>query len=365
MKPLAQLAAEAGRFEARLRAAKARISEPGLAWYPYQSLSNLDTFEGVLSEENQHIFDHADGQALVDIGCADGELAFFFESLGFRVDAIDHPIPNYNAMRGIRALKRELGSQVEIYSMNLDGSFELPKKQYELALLLGVLYHLKNPYQLLETLSKRARYCLITTAVTEFVPALEGAVRDAPVAYLADEWELNGDSTNYWICSDAGFRRLLKRTNWDIRDYALLAGGEGRIAGQRAVCLVESRFANGRVNILYGRGWHGIEAGGWRWTEREFSIRVESPAAVTRNRLHLRCYVPDAVLQNHSGLTLRAFANGEELPEETFPHAGEYEYARDLPEGEDVRVDFWLDHALAPEDGDRRERGIILADVRV
>lgn len=40
-----------------------------------------------------------------------------------------------------------------------------------------------------------------------------------PVAYLLDERESNNDPSNYWIFSDAGLKRILKRTGWDICDY--------------------------------------------------------------------------------------------------------------------------------------------------
>lgn len=365
MNSIDQLAAAGARFSTTLDAAKARINEPSLEWYPYQSLTNLHTLDQLLTGEHREIFSQIAGQRLLDIGCADGELSFFFESLGFPVDAFDHPIPNYNAMRGVRALHEELGSRVEIHSVDLDALFDLPSRQYGMVLLLGVIYHLKNPFHLLEKLSKRARYCLISTALTEVVPGIDGAVSGAPLAYLADAWELNGDSTNYWICSEAGFRRLLKRSNWEICDYKVWSG-EGRIAGQRAFCLARSCFSD-RVNVLYGPGWHAVEPGGWRWTERRFSVRLESSVAASSNRLRMRIYVPEAVLADGVALTMRAFANGVELPVHRFAQPGEYEYAPELAGfetgREDIRVDFCLDRALVPDAADNRERGIVVAEI--
>jgi hypothetical protein len=67
-----------------------------------------------------------------------------------------------------------------------------------------------------------------------------------PVAYLLGPNECNNDSTNYWIFSDAGFRRILDRAQWDIKDYRIF--GDTSEADPfttehdaRAFCLVESR----------------------------------------------------------------------------------------------------------------------------
>lgn len=66
------------------------------------------------------------------------------------------------------------------------------------------------------------------------------------MAYLLDERESNNDSTNYWIFSDAGFRRILKRTGWEIRDYITVGNTANsdpatQEGDERAFCLAESR----------------------------------------------------------------------------------------------------------------------------
>src|ERR1039458_8640104 len=56
-------------------------------------------------------------------------------------------------MAGVEALKRALDSSVRIEPLDLDGPFYLPLRHSGLALCLGILYHLKNPYRVLETLA--------------------------------------------------------------------------------------------------------------------------------------------------------------------------------------------------------------------
>ena len=238
-----ELAALAKTFERKLASVKASISTEAFAWYPYQSLSNFPAIDQTLTGESRALLDLAGGKTILDIGCADGDLAFFLESLGCRVDVIDNPITNFNAMCGVRALKDALGSAVGIHAMDLDAGIALPADEYGLVLLLGVLYHLKNPFMMLEKLSKQTRYCLLSTALTSSVPAVEPDVSSSPLGFLASERELNGDATVYWIFTDAGFRRLLDRTNWEICDYCVLPTDD-RWTGLRAFCLVKSRFAD-------------------------------------------------------------------------------------------------------------------------
>src|SRR5258706_7662558 len=238
-----ELAALAKTFERKLASVKAGISPGPFTWYPYQSLSNFPALDQVLTGEFRSLLDLAGDKPILDIGCADGDLAFFLESLGCRVDVIDNPITNFNAMCGVRALKDALGSSVGIDAMDLDSDFALPADEYGLVLLLGVLYHLKNPFLVLEKLSKHTRYCLLSTALTATVPAVERVVSDSPLGFLASASEMNGDATIYWIFTDAGFRRLLDRTNWEICDYCVLPTDD-RWTGLRAFCLVKSRFAD-------------------------------------------------------------------------------------------------------------------------
>jgi len=154
-----------------------------------------------------------------------------------------------------------LSSNIEIREVDLDAQFALPRETYGLAFFLGILYHLKNPYYALEALAKAAKYCLISTRIAKFnrsdealeisnanlLPYPQIDISQLPVGYLLDEAEANNDSTNYWIFSDAGLRRILKRTGWEICDYMTVGNtvnsDPASAAGdERAFCLVKSRF---------------------------------------------------------------------------------------------------------------------------
>jgi 2-polyprenyl-3-methyl-5-hydroxy-6-metoxy-1,4-benzoquinol methylase len=366
---MAELVRLAEAFRATLAAARKQCGRD-IEWYQNDTLANALAVERLVGSEPQALLDLAGGKPVLDIGCADGELAFFMESLGCRAQAIDNPVTNFNNMLGVRALREQLGSKVEIHSIDIDSQFILPEGEYGFVLMLGLLYHLKNPFYVMEKLSKQSSYCLISTAITEYVPGLYENVAGASLGFLAGVYDVNRDSTNYWFFSDAGFRRLLERANWEIAGYYLVTdegkSAPGSIGGQRAFCLARSKYVNSGAMVLYGRGWHKPEDSGWRWTERKFAIRVESSIAAAVDEIELSIYVPEIVLATNGAVTLMALANGAPLPEERYTAPGSYTYRRKLPSSTamgDVRIDFTADPALAPDAADPRERGIVVRSV--
>ncbi len=206
------IVADASAFEVRLKATKAEIGD-AIPWYPYGSLNNFIHLADILAQHP--IASLTRNHRVADIGAADGELAFFMESLGYSVDVIDHAPTNFNGMRAIRALKQHLASRIEIHDVDLDAQFSLPETEYDLVFFLGILYHLKNPYYAMEHLAKRARHLFVSTRIARFTPdgtSIEGST----VAYLLDRTESNNDATNFWIFSRAGLLRLFDRTGWEV-----------------------------------------------------------------------------------------------------------------------------------------------------
>jgi hypothetical protein len=198
-----------------------------------------------LTGVHRSILTLAGDDPIADIGAADGDLAFFLETLGCEVELIDHGPTNFNGLRGARLLREALGSRASISEVDLDAQFALPRERYGLVLFLGILYHLQNPYYALLSLARSARYCVLSTRVARFTQDKQVRFGDVPVAYLVGPSETNNDSTNYWIFSPAGLRRILERTGWTIVDYlAVGATGDSDPASadrdERAFCLLRS-----------------------------------------------------------------------------------------------------------------------------
>jgi len=258
MLEIKSLARRAMTFKRRLEQRKAAMPVD-FPWYPWGTLDNFVHLDHLLSGLHRDLGALIGAGTAVDIGAADGDLAFFMEEQGVPMHVLDNPPTNYNGCRALHALRTELNSNVRILEADLDSQFALPQASYRLAFFLGILYHLKNPFFVLEALAKSASYALISTRIASHnlaaadATAEDGqhqqrfAMRNSPVAYLLAPDECNNDATNYWIFSETGLKRILQRSGWDVLDF-ITVGAVGKsdpatAAGdERAFCLVKSRY---------------------------------------------------------------------------------------------------------------------------
>src|ERR1035438_3285713 len=112
------------RFRSRFELAKRHAVPAGLAWYPYDSFGNLFYLERLRREAGLSLAEMIGTRPLLDLGAADGALAFLFESLGYAVHACDHSGTNMNRMEGIRLMAAALNSQVQIEDIDLDAGWD-------------------------------------------------------------------------------------------------------------------------------------------------------------------------------------------------------------------------------------------------
>jgi len=209
------LAAAADEFRLRLKAQKAEI-DPAFPWYPYDTLANFTHLAPFLATHT--LASLAGDGGILDIGAADGDTAFFLESLGYKVGIVDHGPTNFNGLRGANKVRDKLQSRVAIDDIDLDSYFVLPEARYNLVFFLGILYHLKNPFYVLEHLARVAKHVLVSTRIARFTPTGQ-AIASIPAAYLLQPDEANNDATNFWIFTEAGLRRIFERCGWEILEY--------------------------------------------------------------------------------------------------------------------------------------------------
>jgi tRNA (mo5U34)-methyltransferase len=215
-------------------------------WYPYPILENFNHLSVILSGRYRQLLDFSCGKPIMDVGAADGDLAFFLESLGYEVHIMDYASTNHNRLSGVRKLREILKSNVTIFDIDLDSQFQMPNNYYGLLFFLGTLYHLQNPFYILRSLSTAADYCVLSTRIAQTTVDRQTRLSDVPVAYLVSPYETNNDPTNYWIFSDVGLRRLLDRTGWDICSYGTVgqkvdSDPSSNDRDERAFCLIHSR----------------------------------------------------------------------------------------------------------------------------
>jgi hypothetical protein len=354
---IARLLQRGDEYAQYLSQIKQQIAPGDFEWYPYDSMGSLEHLEGMLQGDHRDLIALAGDEPVLDFGCADGDLAFFLESEGLDVHTFDNVRTNHNGMKGVRTLKRHLDSKIHIHEVNLDQGFAVPPGRYGLALVLGILYHLKNPFYVMETIARSARYCLLSTRITRYLPDRRTDISNVPVAYLLGPTELNQDDSNFWIFSEAGLRRLVERAHWRVVAYKSVGSRASDPVtlehDERAYMLLESTFGMRHFDLL--DGWYQPEREGWRWTARRFSMRLENARSITIN-----LFIPPELVQRFGPVTLFGEVNGAPLAPETWDRGGETTYTRQL-RGGPAEVTWTLSHAFPPSVTDQRELGVIVA----
>ena len=215
----AELRARAAAFGDELARVKAATPPPAYGtWYPRMLPGHIELLDRLLVGEHRALLERPTARRVADIGAADGDLGFFLETVGFDVDLFD--VADRPAV-----LKAALGARAGTHSVDLDRVVVLPTT-YDLVFLLHVVYHLRNPVLALEGLTRWTPYVVLSTRVSNRLGPggrWRRDVRDWPVAYLLDPFELNPrDPHNYWIFTEAGLFRLVDRCGWDLLNHIVV-----------------------------------------------------------------------------------------------------------------------------------------------
>lgn len=150
------------------------------------------------------------GKTVLDVGAWDGFFSFEAERLGAgKVLATDHVSWSgwgWGTRDGFDYAHKCRGSTVDALDIDVPDISPETVGAWDTVLFLGVLYHLKNPYAGLETVSKVTGHTLIIDTVTALNDVPEPAAR---YFYLD---ELARDQTNYWgpntRCLEAMLREI-------------------------------------------------------------------------------------------------------------------------------------------------------------
>ena len=355
-------------FEDLVKQIKNRIAPTDYGWYPYNSLTVLPLLSRLFAPVYEEVSERWGNGPVADIGCGDGDLGALFAHFGSSVDAVDHRETNFNQMRGVALLAKELAlaGRLASFDIDLDTRFELPRRHYAFAFFLGTLYHLKNPFYVLEQLAASVDWCVLSTRIASVTPEKVSMESEA-LAYLLGPREANNDPTNYWIFSSTGLQRLLDRTGWIVVNQER-AGCQGKVsepadpaADERIFVLLKSKRLHPEFYVRPLDGIYPVEESGWRWTAKQFHLEVTVARDLPPSEFALRFVVPAAVLQAGAPVMVTCSIGGHPAGSLSIEEADEFEFRGKFPPAfnSPLRLDFSVESQFQSEN-DRRELGVIL-----
>ena len=175
---------------------------------PGQNNESKSTFDSI------NLGDNLKGKTVIDIGCWDGFYSYACEKLGAdKVVACDRFVWDEPSITdaGFDFAHRILGSKVEKVHSYVE---DIPKKnlgKFDIVLMLGVLYHAKNPIQYIEIARDLSKGIVVFETAVDLLDISVPAVR----YYVGNEY--HNDPTNFWgfnelamkgMMQDAGFKNI-------------------------------------------------------------------------------------------------------------------------------------------------------------
>jgi tRNA (mo5U34)-methyltransferase len=188
--------------------------EPPARWFHSIDLGDGDITRG--TNPNFRLRGMADiifrrgvaAKTVLDIGAWDGFYSFEAERRGAaRVLATDHfswSGEGWGTKQGFDYAHARLRSRVESVDVDLPDLNPVKLGTFDVALFLGVLYHLQDPYAGLKTAAAMTHDLLIVETVT----ACNAFPLPVMRFYLGKE--LNNDPTNFWAPNSLCLRRMLQ-----------------------------------------------------------------------------------------------------------------------------------------------------------
>jgi tRNA (mo5U34)-methyltransferase len=149
-----------------------------------------------------------DGLSVLDIGAWDGFYSFEAKRRGadrvLATDSYSWTGPGWGSKAGFLLAREALGLEVE--DLDIDVMELSPERvgRFDVVLLLGVLYHLKDPITAVERAASITDRLLVVETVTNL------AWLPVPAARLFVGSELNDDDTNWWAMNTRALQALLK-----------------------------------------------------------------------------------------------------------------------------------------------------------
>lgn len=165
-------------------------------------------YETMSNEANSYFSDvDLTNKSVLDIGAWDGYMSFEAEKRGAsRVLAVEHGSwsgPGWGTKDGFDYAHEQLNSKVESLDLDLFNLDPNVHGTFDVVLLLGVVYHLTDPYGGLKKAADMTTDLLIVEST-----AYHG-LPDEPVMRYHLGAELSNDASNYWSPNELCMRYML------------------------------------------------------------------------------------------------------------------------------------------------------------
>jgi tRNA (mo5U34)-methyltransferase len=184
--------------------------------------------------------DDASGLRALDVGVRDGYFSFELERRGAEVLAIDYLEPSET---GFPVAKELLGSDVEY---RVDNVYRLDPDEhgtFDIALFLGVLYHLRDPLLALDRIwdvcNEDALLVVETQLIDEAFMRADGSfapldedLRGVSLMQFYPDDTLHGDPTNYWAPNLTALRALVHTAGFVV-EKAESIGSRGLVHARK------------------------------------------------------------------------------------------------------------------------------------
>jgi len=198
------------------------------------------------------------GKTVLDIGAWDGYFSFAAEQQGAsRVVALDYwtwatnpaaivnrtgssAVPTWDPARlpgkeGFEIARDTLGSNVESVFADLHVLDPSELGQFDVVLLLGVLYHTRYPVEMLEKVAALTREIMIVETESFTIPGFE----DAQLGQFFETDELAGDDSNWWSLTEPAIAGMCRASGFSgvtfLPPYHRYAPEENGLVRHRAV----------------------------------------------------------------------------------------------------------------------------------
>jgi tRNA (mo5U34)-methyltransferase len=181
--------------------------------------------EEVVRAEALAVFKYSvEGRTVLDVGAANGYFSLEAVRRGAkRVVALDRPAwEEHGGFQGFQLVRQYLAPSIEALKCDVMDLRAQPIGQFDCVLFLGVLYHLKHPLYVLESLFNLTRELLVLETHLDMTDTSRSAMAFYPGAELA------GDQTNWWGPNVQCVIDMLRTVGFSRIEYTFHPFGVGR-----------------------------------------------------------------------------------------------------------------------------------------